>query len=85
MIYGFAMLSLALTMPMRGGGVSMALTDMKRVPPLYEPQTPPSLGVTAGDKAPSFCLLSVGGKGERVALADLLQTKPVVVEFASVT
>ena len=64
-------------------GIKMALTDMKREPP-YLPAVLPSMGVVAGDKAPSFSLLPAGG-GPRVALDDLLATKPVLLEFLSVT
>jgi len=64
--------------------VGMALSDLKRVPPFYEPQTLPSMGVDVGNKAPDFDLLPAGG-GARVSLSSLLATKPVLLEFASVT
>jgi len=62
----------------------MALSDLKRVPPYYEPQTLPSMGVDTGNKAPEFNLLPTSG-GPRVSLSSLLATKPVLLEFASVT
>ena len=64
--------------------IGMALSDLKRVPPFYEPQMLPSMGVDVGNKAPDFNLLPAGG-GARVSLSSLLATKPVLLEFASVT
>ena len=57
---------------------------MHRVPPAYAPYTGPSLLVETGEAAPNFSLLPVGGK-TRMALGQLLATKPVLLEFVSTT
>jgi len=56
----------------------------KRTPPEYGPYTGPRMVVNTGDAAPDFSLTCVGGS-EKVSLASLLATKPVLMEFVSVT
>ena len=57
---------------------------MHKVAPLYAPYTGPSLLVETGETAPNFSLMPVGGKN-RITLASLLATKPVLLEFVSTT